>query len=258
MKNILIYIKNIFFDKNSIVFDKCFIIKNIKIMKLIKEIVSVRLILGFGLVLSLTLILAIVGISKTKKISNLATIMYKHPMKVIKIAKNIKASVFAIQSYMNKAGIANYIVEINALKSTIKEYEKDVYYSFERISKITKDSLQLSRVSDSYENWSRLNAELIDLFKERDREKALKLYKKEVEVEARTFNKEISLLIYNSKKDAEIYIKKAKSNEKSMITTTSILLSIIFISGILFVFYIIRKLSKTEEELKMRGELEKL
>ncbi len=204
-----------------------------------------RLILGFGVVLILTSILGIIGIREMKLLTDLTAKMYKHPMQINKEAKSIKTNVFAMQSYMNKVALANYNAEINAIKITISEYEKEIYKSFEIINNISfeKDENQIKKVFESFEKWTYLNNKVLNLFQKREKIEASNLFQNETSTEAKKFRLAISFLIKTSDTEADSYLKKAKKQEENMIKTMIILLIFIISIGILFSFLIIRTIT---------------
>ncbi len=215
-------------------------------MKIFKKLtISMRLILGFGLVLILTSILGIIGIREMELLTDLTAKMYKHPMQINKEAKSIKTNVFAMQSYMNKIALANYNAEINAIKITISEYEKEIYKSFEIINNISfeKDEKQIKKVFESFEKWTSLNNEVLSLFQKKEKENATNLFQNETSTEAKKFRLAISFLIKSSDTEADSYLKKAKKQEEDMIRTMIILLIFIISIGILFSFLIIRTIT---------------
>ncbi|OQX97274.1 MAG: hypothetical protein B6I24_09335 [Bacteroidetes bacterium 4572_128] len=188
-------------------------------MKIFKKLtISMRLILGFGVVLILTSILGIIGIREMKLLTDLTAKMYKHPMQINKEAKSIKTNVFAMQSYMNKVALANYNAEINAIKITISEYEKEIYKSFEIINNISfeKDENQIKKVFESFEKWTYLNNKVLNLFQKREKIEASNLFQNETSTEAKKFRLAISFLIKTSDTEADSYLKKAKKQEENI------------------------------------------
>ena len=209
-----------------------------------KLTISMRLILGFGLVLILTTFLGLIGINEMQKLTNLTAKMYKHPMEVNKSAKNIKTNIFAMQASMNKVALSKYTAEITALQTTIKEYEKDIYKSFNIIKeRYLGDTVQVHQVFQTFEKWNNLNKEVINLFKKRKKEEAIELSQFEVARKGKKINREIELLINLSTNEADSYLEKAKEKEENMIKTMFVLLIVIIILGIVFSVLIIRSIT---------------
>jgi len=215
-----------------------------------------KLIISFVATMLLLSVLGFFSISKMIELSSLTQKLYDHPLQVTNSTKTIQTNIISMHRYMKDVVLAKNIDQLNIALINVNISEQIVYDEFDKVfAKYlgNKDDIQTSY--DAFVNWTPIREKIIELCVNGMTVEAANITKDRGAKYVKMLNIQISKLITYAQNKADYFLSNSIQTKKEAIFLTSIILISILIILIFILIILIRKLAKSQNEIKKQSSM---
>ncbi|NOY05347.1 MAG: response regulator [Chlorobi bacterium] len=210
-------------------------------MKLTNLKIGTRLILGFSAVVLMTALVGLTSLRELQILWQSTEGLYQHPLAVSQAVRDIRSNIFAMQSAMKDAILAESDRDIRKIEAMENEYERKVFDAFATVSeRFLGDLDNVQEARNAFIDWKPVRDEIISLAYARKYNKAEAMMKGPGAAYVDTMSRKIQDMINFANRKAALYYQEANLANNSVTTSLLVLVLGTFILGV-FVFLIITR-----------------
>ena len=172
--------------------------------------IGLRLALGFGILLILTMIVGITAIIEMQNLASDTTKIHRHSSAVGNAVRDIRADIIAMHRSMKDVALSNDLGEITMAAAIVKQYEQNVYKSFELVSqRFLGEKSDVKIAHQAFVDWKTIREEVIHLMEMGEKDKAAEITKKQGAKHVEEMVTKIQVMIDFANNQANLFFDKS-------------------------------------------------
>lgn len=214
---------------------------------------------GFLLMMGLTILFAVVAIYESRKLNQITSKIYRHPLTVSNALLEAKSDILSISSLMKDIGKKDSSEQMEGLRSDIDEFERDVYHQLEIVrDRFLGDQLSVDVIYNLFVTWNPIRNEIFALQTMGKGQEAAMLAQGREAEHVRLLQEKMASLLDFSRYKGDEFLNDSKVRGQNSLYKLSALLMLILCVGLLSAGFVIARVVRVEQawrfsELKVQA-----
>ncbi len=204
-----------------------------------------KMALGFGIMVLMAIVISLLGIKKIEKIESNMTKLYRHPYTVSTAMLRIDGNIIRMRLAMRYFRFAKTDQDFNNIEQQLSEYQNKVMEDFDIVKeRFLGDQKEIDEVIQLFKEWESIRAEEISLVRDGKIKEAGEVAENKVIVHANKITTEMADIINFAANKAVSFMESADKDYKNTILQSYLLLSVVFVLGLLIAFFMTKGVTK--------------